>query len=142
MYRMWLKVNDSGVIAQSLYTSAPTEPDGYNFVVDDQDLITQLRNTTTNWYVRDDQLCKKAELQLVLSYSTEDGKLKANGTDHVAVKVEGCPLDVAKIRVSQTVIEVPVDDELIINSNVHTIFTLYAEEVEYYTKTRIFVEFA
>ena len=139
MYKLWLKVLDDGRIAQSLFT-VQEDPEGYNYVVEESVLVASLREKLGNWYVKDDQLCRRIEIKLVVTPSKE-GRVEANGTDHYIVAVEDCLLDVVKIKFGAKVVDLPTDDVLHIKSEVPTRLDLYADEMEYATQRTMYLEF-
>jgi hypothetical protein len=139
MNKLWLKVRDDGVIAQSLFTPEE-DPEGYNFVVEDLSLIASLREKLSNWHVKDDQLCRRIEIKLIITPSKE-GRISANGIDHFIIAVEECPFDMVKLKYGSEEVELPTDDVFHLKSTVPTKVELYVDEMEYATLRTVYLEF-
>ena len=139
MYRLWLKVLDDGRIRQSLFT-LQEDPEGYNYVVEESTIIASLREKLDNWYVKDEQLCRREEITLIATPSKE-GMVSANGVDHYTITVGECALDIVKVKFGAEVIDLPTDEELILKSDVPTMLDLYSDEKEYATARIQYLEF-
>jgi hypothetical protein len=147
MYKLWLKVNELGVITHTLFGNYKGEPLGFdsNFVVEDSAMMAELRNSTQDWYVKDNKLCRKELIKInvetIKPEDSEDDIVRANGIDKYRITVQDCSASEVNVWLSKEKVVLPTDDELILTSNVATMFCLEVKGIEYKTLKPIYLRF-
>jgi len=147
MFKLWLKVNEEGVITHTLFGSFAGEPVGFesNFVVEDNAMIAELRNSTKDWYVRDNKLCKKELISLriekVKPEGSEDDVIRANGVDAYRVTVQGCSAPEVNLFLGKEKIVLPSGEDLMLTSVEATATSVEARGLEYKTTKPVYLRF-
>jgi len=147
MYKLYLKVDDKGIITHTLFGSFKGEPKGfeYNFIVEDNEMVAELRNSTADWYVKDDKLCRKEEINIkvepIKPEGSEDDVIRANGVDQYRITVPDYTATPVDLWMSNEKIVLPVGEELFVTSKVSTAFRLEAKGLEYKMQKPLFLRF-